>query len=92
MINLTPDKAAVFREAFRVPRPRGRVVVSDIALLRELPLVVRDSAAAYVSCLSGVVSKDAYLETIRTAGFENVRIVEESPFPLDCMANDPRHK
>jgi SAM-dependent methyltransferase len=89
VINLTPDKAAVFREAFRVLRPSGRVAVSDIALLRELPPVIRDSAAAYVSCLLGAIVKDAYLETIRTAGFEDVRIVEESPFPLDCTANDP---
>ena len=89
VINLTPDKAAVFREAFRVLRPSGCFAVSDIVLLRELPPAVRDSAAAYVSCLSGAIMKDAYLEAIRAAGFENVRIVEESSFPLDCMANDP---
>jgi SAM-dependent methyltransferase len=89
VINLTPDKAAVFREAFRVLRPRGRFAVSDIVLLRELPPAVRDSTAAYVGCLSGAIMKDAYLEAIRAAGFENVRIVAESSFPLDCMANDP---
>ena len=89
VINLTPDKAPVFKEAFRVLRPSGRFAVSDIVLLRELPPAVRDSAAAYVGCLSGAIMKDAYLEAIRAAGFENVRIVEESSFPIDCMANDP---
>jgi len=89
VINLTPDKAAVFREAFRVLKPSGRFAVSDIVLLRELPSAVKDSAAAYVGCLSGAIMKEAYLETIRAAGFENVRIVEEFSFPLDCMANDP---
>jgi len=89
VINLAPDKAGVFREAFRVLKPSGRLAVSDIVLLRELPPVTKDSAAAYVSCLSGAIMKDAYLEAIRAAGFENVHIVEESSFPLDCMANDP---
>ncbi|MGD0172407.1 MAG: arsenite methyltransferase [Halobacteriota archaeon] len=89
VINLTPDKAAVFMEAFRVLKPGGRFSVSDMVLLRELPPAIRDSAAAYVSCLSGAIMKDAYLATIKTAGFENVRIVEEFSFPLDCMANDP---
>ena len=89
VINLTPDKAAVFNEAFRVLKPGGRFAVSDIVLLKELPEPVKQSVAAYVGCLSGAIMKDDYLATIRAAGFENVRIVEESSFPLDCMANDP---
>jgi len=89
VINLTPDKAAVFKEAFRVLKPGGRFAVSDIVLLKELPDAVKQSAAAYVGCLSGAIMKDAYIETIRAAGFEGVRIVEETAFPLDCMANDP---
>ena len=89
VINLTPDKAAVFNEAFRVLKPGGRFAVSDIVLLKELPDAVKQSAAAYVGCLSGAIMKDAYIETIRAAGFEGVRIVEETAFPLDCMANDP---
>jgi len=89
VINLTPDKAAVFNEAFRVLKPGGRFAVSDIVLLKELPDAVKQSAAAYVGCLSGAIMKDAYIETIRAARFEGVRIVEETAFPLDCMANDP---
>jgi arsenite methyltransferase len=89
VINLTPDKAAVFKEAFRVLKPGGRFAVSDMVLRKELPDVVRKSIAAYVGCLSGAIMKDAYLETIRAAGFEDVRVVEETSFPIDYMANDP---
>jgi ubiquinone/menaquinone biosynthesis C-methylase UbiE len=89
VINLTPDKAAVFREAFRVLKPGGRLAVSDMVLLKELPDVVKQSVAAYVGCLSGAIMKDAYVATIRDAGFDDVRIVEESSFPLDYMASDP---
>jgi arsenite methyltransferase len=89
VINLTPDKAAVFREAFRVLKPGGRLAVSDMVLLKELPDVVKQSVAAYVGCLSGAIMKDAYIATIRAAGFDDVRIVEESSFPLDYMASDP---
>ncbi len=89
VINLSPDKAAVFREAFRVLKPGGRLAVSDMVLLKELLDVVKQSVAAYVGCLSGAIMKDAYVATIRDAGFDDVRIVEESSFPLDYMASDP---
>jgi arsenite methyltransferase len=89
VVNLTPDKAAVFTEAFRVLKPGGRLAVSDMVLLHELPDVVKQSVAAYVGCLSGAIMKDAYIATIRAAGFNEVRIVEESSFPLDYMASDP---
>ncbi len=89
VVNLTPDKAAVFTEAFRVLKPGGRLAVSDMVLLHELPDVVKQSVAAYVGCLSGAIMKDAYIATIRAAGFDEVRIVEESSFPLDYMASDP---
>jgi arsenite methyltransferase len=89
VINLVPDKAAVFKEAFRVLKPGGRFAVSDMVLLKELPDVIKQSVAAYVGCLSGAIMKDAYLETIRAAGFEEVRVVGESSFPIDCLANNP---
>jgi len=89
VINLTPDKAAVFREAFRVLKPGGRLAVSDMVLLKELPDVVKQSVAAYVGCLSGAIMKNAYVATIRAAGFDDVRMIEESSFPLDYMASDP---
>jgi SAM-dependent methyltransferase len=92
VINLSPDKLQVFREAFRVLKPGGRLMVSDIVLLKELPQWIRESAAAYVGCISGALLKEEYLATIEKAGFETVVVHDESEFPLDCMANDPTAK
>jgi SAM-dependent methyltransferase len=89
VINLSPDKPRVFREAFRALKPGGRLMVSDIVLEGELPATVRESAASYVGCISGAVGKEDYLDAIRQAGFVEVEILEESAFPVDCMANDP---
>jgi SAM-dependent methyltransferase len=87
-INLAPDKERVFKEAFRVLRPRGRLLVSDIVLSRELPSSIRDSMQAYVSCLAGATMKDEYLQIIRKAGFQQVRIIDEAPFPVEFGVND----
>lgn len=77
VINLSPDKPRVFREAHRVLRPGGRVVVSDLVLLRELPDKVRSSLEAYVGCVAGAARKDDYLEMIRAADFEGIRVLKE---------------
>jgi SAM-dependent methyltransferase len=88
VINLSPDKRMAFKEAFRVLRPGGRLMVSDIVLLNELPGFIRDSIEAYIGCLSGAILKEDYMEAIREAGFHEVRIVDETPFPIvDYMAN-----
>ncbi|MGZ4904657.1 MAG: arsenite methyltransferase [Halobacteriota archaeon] len=89
VINLTPDKGAVFKEAFRVLKPGGRFAVSDMVVLTALPAAVQQSVAAYVGCLSGAILKDAYLQAIRDAGFGDVHVVDETSFSLECMANDP---
>jgi arsenite methyltransferase len=89
VINLAPDKGRVFREAFRALKPGGRLMVSDIVLRRPLPDFIMNSIAAYVGCISGAVMQDEYLHAIEQAGFRDVRIMEESLFPIDCMANDP---
>jgi SAM-dependent methyltransferase len=78
VINLVPDKEKVFRELYRVLRPGGRFMVSDLVLLKELPERVRTSVEAYVGCVAGAILKDQYLAVIRGAGFEDVRIVDES--------------
>ena len=92
VINLSPDKKSVFREAFRVLKPGGRLMVSDIVLLKELPDAVRQSVAAYVGCVAGALMKDDYLATIREAGFQDVKVLDETLFPIDCLANDPTAK
>jgi arsenite methyltransferase len=89
VINLSPDKPQVFCEAFRALKPGGRLMVSDIVLLKELPDSIRKSVAAYVGCISGALLKEDYLNTIRSAGFQQVKVVEENVFPIDCLANDP---
>lgn len=88
VINLSPDKAAVFSEAFRVLKPGGRLMVSDIVLEGELPDVVRESAAAYVGCISGAVLKEDYLSLIRHAGFAEVDVLESKAFPIDFINSD----
>jgi len=89
VINLVPDKKAAFKEAYRVLRSGGRLMVSDIVLLGELPEFIRKSVEAYVGCVSGAALRDDYLDSIRSAGFEAVRVVDESSFSLDCVTRDP---
>jgi SAM-dependent methyltransferase len=76
VINLAPDKPAVFREIARVLKPGGRVAVSDIALKGELPAAVAQSMAAYVGCIAGAIRIEHYRDGLIGAGFEHVQIVE----------------
>ncbi len=92
VINLSPDKKRVFEEAFRVLKSTGRLMVSDIVLLKELPKIVKENVRAYVGCVAGAEMKDKYLQMIKEAGFEKVKIVEETPFAVEYMINDPAAK
>jgi len=92
VINLSPDKERVFKEAFRTLKPGGRLMVSDIVLLKGLPDFIKNSIEAYIGCISGAVMKTEYIETIKAAGFQDVRIIDETSFPIECMANDPTAK
>jgi arsenite methyltransferase len=75
VINLSPDKDAVFREAHRVLRPGGRMNVSDVVLQGELPQAVRDKLDAWAGCVAGALEESDYLDKIRAAGFEEVEVL-----------------
>lgn len=81
VVNLSADKPQVFRDVFRVLKPGGRLMVSDIVLLEELPPDVKTSVEAYVACVAGAARKEAYLQAIRDAGLQDVRVVSEVPYP-----------
>lgn len=89
VINLSPAKERVFREAFRTLKPGGRLMVSDIVLLQELPQEIRNSVAAYTACVAGAETKENYLGAIQKAGFQKVQILQETVFPTEILANDP---
>lgn len=72
VINLSPDKASVFREAFRVLKPGGRIVVSDVVADRELPATVRRDAGLWAACVAGAETEATYLSLLREAGFEEI--------------------
>jgi SAM-dependent methyltransferase len=76
VLNLAPDKPAVFREIFRVLKPGGRLAVSDIALKGDLPESIAKSLAAYVGCIAGAIRIDDYRSELLHAGFEFVEIVD----------------
>jgi ubiquinone/menaquinone biosynthesis C-methylase UbiE len=83
VINLAPDKARVFTEAYRVLKPNGRILISDIVTEGTLPEPVRSSLAAWAGCVAGALAKQQYLDTIRNAGFQTVRIVSESTYSIE---------
>ncbi|MDD5311715.1 MAG: arsenite methyltransferase [Dehalococcoidia bacterium] len=92
VINLSPDKERVFREAYRVLKPGGRLMVSDIVLLESLPASVQKSVAAYIGCVAGASLKEKYLEAIQKAGFAEINVVGETGFGTDFIVNDPTMK
>jgi ubiquinone/menaquinone biosynthesis C-methylase UbiE len=89
VINLSPNKKRVFEEAFRVLKPEGRLMISDIVLLQKLPESIKKSVQAYVGCISGAEMKNKYLRLVKEAGFESIKVMEENYFPIENMANDP---
>jgi len=89
VINLSPDKQKVFEETYRVLKPGGRIMVSDIVLTKPLPEKIMESVDAYVGCISGAVTREEYLETVKAAGFIEVSIMNELSVPVEEWINDP---
>jgi SAM-dependent methyltransferase len=77
VINLAPDKDKVFKEAHRVLKPGGRIAVSDIVTVGEMPEELRNNMDSWASCVSGAIEADLYLDKIRNAGFKDVRIIAQ---------------
>jgi SAM-dependent methyltransferase len=76
VINLAPDKPAVFREMYRVLKPGGRVAVSDIALKKPLPAEIGQDILAYVGCIAGAILLGDYERQLREAGFSTVQVID----------------
>ena len=76
VINLSPDKDAVFREAFRVLKPGGRLCVSDMVTHGELPESVRQDLSQWACCIGGALDEKVYLQKISDAGFKKTKVVE----------------
>lgn len=88
VINLSPDKKKVIQELYRALKPGGRIAVSDIALIRELPEKVRKSIEAYIGCVSGAVLIDEYGKIIESCGLTDIKITIKGF--SDCIAPDTK--
>jgi arsenite methyltransferase len=85
VVNLSPDKPQVFREAFRVLKPGGKLALSDIVTDGPLPQVVKDSMAAWAGCVAGALDVKEYIGELEAAGFTNIEL---TPVYLDQQSVD----
>lgn len=81
VINLVPNKPKAFREIYRVLKPNGRMVVSDMMIEGTLPDIIRKDVEAFASCIAGALKVEEFLEYVRNAGLTDVKILQKSPYP-----------
>lgn len=90
VINLSVDKPRVFQEVHRVLKPGGRIAISDIALLKELPEKIQESVDAYVGCVGGAIVVDEYRRIVEESGLKDISIsVQGSSVCIDSDTKDP---
>ncbi|UCH71467.1 MAG: arsenite methyltransferase [Thermoplasmatales archaeon] len=80
VVNLSPDKLKTFKEAYRVLKSGGRMLISDLVIEGELPDDIKKSFDAWSGCIAGALERNDYLGTIKKAGFQNVKIVNQSSY------------
>jgi SAM-dependent methyltransferase len=88
VVNLSPNKDAVLREAYRVLRPGGRFAVSDIVLREELPAAVRSQLELWAGCVAGALTEAAYRAKLAAAGFEDIEIVTTRVYGVEVFGQD----
>ena len=89
VIILSPDKPRVFREVYRVLKPGGRMIVSDIVLNRPLSESARNDADLYAACIAGAMLREDYLQAVRDAGFAKVEVLSEHTYVSGDAGGDP---
>jgi len=94
VINLSPNKDKVFKEVFRVLKPGGRMLVSDIVTQGELPDEIRKDPEMWAGCIAGALEEEEYLQKISNAGFRNIHLVSKQDFmglasSIKVKANKP---
>jgi SAM-dependent methyltransferase len=92
VINLSTDKSRVFREAYRVLKPGGRMVISDIVSEKPLPAAMQGDMNAWSSCISGALQKEDYLDKMSGAGFRTPEILSEREFYAEAGDGGEMHR
>lgn len=89
VLNLIPNKKAVFKEIYRVLKPGGHFSISDVVITGTLPVEIKNAAVMYAGCIAGAIEKEEYLKYISQAGFLNVSLQKEKPIhvPDDILKN-----